>query len=106
MLHHLSMLKASQQEDKMGVEQARQEAQAARKTSVKVGPWDVCKKVFSQEDHRSMSFIDKSDLYFYDYNLAGLFVQENYLAAKVGLYLILCPARTSRLFLFNFYVQQ
>ena len=27
-----------------------------------------------------MSFYDKSDLYFYDYNLAGLFVQENYLA--------------------------
>ena len=29
-----------------------------------------------------MSFSDKSDLYFYDYNLAGLFVQENYLQAK------------------------
>ena len=29
-----------------------------------------------------MSFYDKSDLYFYDYNLAGLFVQENYLQSK------------------------
>ena len=37
-------------------------------------------QVFSAEDHRSMSIFDKSDLYFYDYNLAGLFVQENYLA--------------------------
>ena len=27
-----------------------------------------------------MSLFDKSDLYFYDYNLAGLFVQENYLS--------------------------
>jgi hypothetical protein len=36
-----------------------------------------------------MSFIDKSDLYFYDYNLAGLFVQENYLASKVCLKLCL-----------------
>ena len=83
MLHHLSMVRASQQEEKMGAEQARQEAQAAKKTSVKIGPWDVCKKVFSQEEHRGMSIFDKSDLYFYDYNLAGLFVQENYLAAKV-----------------------
>ena len=37
-------------------------------------------QVFSAEDHKTMSFFDKSDLYFYDYNLAGLFVQENYLA--------------------------
>jgi replication factor C subunit 1 len=42
----------------------------------------VCKKVFSKEDHKTMSFYDKSDLYFYDYNMAGLFVQENYLQAK------------------------
>ena len=31
-----------------------------------------------------MSFYDKSDLYFYDYNLVGLFVQENYLSSKPG----------------------
>ena len=86
-LHHLSMVKASEREERMGADQARKEADAAKKTSVKIGPWDVCKKVFSQEDHKSMSFIDKSDLYFYDYNLAGLFVQENYLASKVGTFL-------------------
>ena len=37
-------------------------------------------QVFSAEDHKTMSIFDKSDLYFYDYNLAGLFVQENYLS--------------------------
>merc|ERR1719471_374006 len=29
-----------------------------------------------------MSLFDKSDLYFHDYNLAGLFVQQNYLSSK------------------------
>merc|ERR1719147_320301 len=66
----------------MDAAQAKKEAEMSKKTSVKMGPWDVCKKVFSEEDHKTMSFYDKSDLYFYDYNLAGLFVQENYLQSK------------------------
>ena len=83
-LHHLSMVKAGAVEggDKMDASQAKKEAELSKKTSIKVGPWDVCKKVFSQEDRKTMSFIDKSDLYFHDYNLSGLFVQENYLSSK------------------------
>ena len=83
-LHHLSMIKASGAAGgaKMEADQARREAEMSRKTSIKVGPWDVCKKVFSEEDRKTMSFIDKSDLYFHDYNLSGLFVQENYLSSK------------------------
>lgn len=82
-LHHLSMIKAGAvQGVKMEADQAKREAEQSKKTSIKVGPWDVCKKVFSEEDHKSMSFIDKSDLYFHDYNLSGLFVQENYLQSK------------------------
>ena len=84
-LHHLSMVKAAggrAEGGKMEASQAKKEAEMGKKTSVKIGPWDVCKKVFNKEDHKMMSFFDKSDLYFYDYNLAGLFVQENYLQAK------------------------
>ena len=84
-LHHLSMVKAAGGGGgggKMEAEQARREAEMSKKTSVKMGPWDVCKKVFNKEDHKAMSFDDKSDLFFYDYNLAGLFIQENYLQAK------------------------
>ena len=83
-LHHLAMVKAGAAHGggKMEADQAKKEAEMGRKTSVKVGPWDVCRKVFSAEDHKTMSFIDKSDLYFHDYNLSGLFVQENYLASK------------------------
>ena len=80
-LHHLAMVKAGGGA-KMEADQARKEAEMGKKTSVKVGPWDVCRKVFSAEDHKNMSFIDKSDLYFHDYNLSGLFVQENYLSSK------------------------
>jgi len=84
-LHHLSMVKAAgggADGGKMEAGQAKKEAEMSKKTSVKMGPWDVCKKVFSKDDHKTMSFYDKSDLYFYDYNLAGLFVQENYLQSK------------------------
>lgn len=84
-LHHLSMVKAAgggAEGGKMEADQAKKEAEMSKKTSVKMGPWDVCRKVFSKDDHRTMSFYDKSDLYFYDYNLAGLFVQENYLQSK------------------------
>jgi len=84
-LHHLSMVRAGGGDGaglKMGADEAKKEAQMSKKTSVKVGPWDVCKKVFNKEDHKTMSFYDKSDLYFHDYNMAGLFVQENYLSAK------------------------
>ena len=83
-LHHLSMVKAGGVEGrgKMEADQAKKEAAMSKKTSIKLGPWDVCKKVFNKEDHKTMSFFDKSDLYFHDYSLAGLFVQENYLQAK------------------------
>jgi len=81
-LHHLSMVKASNLDSKMEASQAKMEAESAKKTSIKIGPWDVCKSVFSAEEQKSMSLYDKSDLYFHDYNLAGLFVQQNYLSSK------------------------
>jgi replication factor C subunit 1 len=36
--------------------------------------------VFSAQDQKSMSLNDKSDLFFHDYSIGPLFVQENYLA--------------------------
>ena len=86
-LNNLSMIRASGEGagaagGKMEAIQAKKEAEMSKKTSVKLSPWDVCKKVFNREDHKTMSFYDKSDLYFFDYNLAGLFIQENYLQAK------------------------
>uniref|UniRef100_A0A8C1KTN0 Replication factor C subunit 1 n=1 Tax=Cyprinus carpio TaxID=7962 RepID=A0A8C1KTN0_CYPCA len=79
-LHNLSMWSAK---DKvMTYDQAKADANSARK-DMKLGPFDVCRKVFaSGEESAHMSLIDKSDLFFHDYSLAPLFVQENYLHVR------------------------
>ncbi|RXG69240.1 Replication factor C subunit 1 [Armadillidium vulgare] len=43
------------------------------------GPWDVCMKVFSESAHKGMSIHDKVSLFFHDYSIGPLFIQENYL---------------------------
>ncbi|XP_047034174.1 replication factor C subunit 1 [Helicoverpa zea] len=63
------------------VDRLRKDAQTVRK-DIKLGPWEAIRKVFSAEDHKKMSINDKSDLFFYDYSLAPLFVQENYLQVE------------------------
>lgn len=50
------------------------------KKDLKIGPFEVVRKVFSAEEHKKMSLNDKSDLFFHDYNMAPLFVQQNYLS--------------------------
>nr|XP_026484731.1 replication factor C subunit 1 [Vanessa tameamea] len=54
-------------------------APRAAATDVRIGPWEAIRKVFSAEEHKTMSIHDKSDLFFSDYSIAPLFVQENYL---------------------------
>jgi len=83
-LHQLSMLKAKSagvESEKLTAADIKSETERSQKTSIKMGPWDVCRKVFSASDHKSMSLMDKSDLFFHDYSLGPLFVQENYLNA-------------------------
>ncbi|CAH2069021.1 unnamed protein product, partial [Iphiclides podalirius] len=55
--------------------------QTRQTKDVKLGPWEAVRKVFTAAEHASMSINEKSDLFFYDYSLAPLFVQENYLQA-------------------------
>jgi replication factor C subunit 1 len=41
----------------------------------------VCRQVFSAGDETAkMTLNDKADLFFNDYNIAPLFVQENYVS--------------------------
>ncbi|MED6266934.1 hypothetical protein CHARACLAT_007110 [Characodon lateralis] len=79
-IHNLSMWSAK---DKvMTYDQCKADAASARK-DMKLGPFDVCRRVFaSGEETAHMSLIDKSDLFFHDYSLAPLFVQENYLHVR------------------------
>uniref|UniRef100_A0A4W6BMT4 Replication factor C subunit 1 n=1 Tax=Lates calcarifer TaxID=8187 RepID=A0A4W6BMT4_LATCA len=75
-IHNLSMWSAKNKV--MSYDQCKSDAASARK-DMKLGPFDVCRKVFALgEEAAHMSLIDKSDLFFHDYSLAPLFVQENY----------------------------
>ncbi|KAJ8915620.1 hypothetical protein NQ315_003404 [Exocentrus adspersus] len=75
-LNHLSMWSAANKD--ISVETAHQEAKAAKKDTV-LGPWEVIRLVFTREEQNNMNVADKLRLFFYDYSLGPLFVQENYL---------------------------
>ena len=81
-LHNLTLVKAREDESKLDAAGAKKEAERSKKTSIKVGPFDVVRKVFSASEHKDMSLMDKSDLFFQDYSLGPLFTQENYLLSK------------------------
>ncbi|XP_015201424.2 replication factor C subunit 1 [Lepisosteus oculatus] len=79
-LHNLSMWSA--RDKVMTYDQAKADANSAKK-DIKMGPFDVCRKVFTAgEETAHMSLIDKTELFFHDYSLAPLFVQENYIHVK------------------------
>ncbi|XP_077157827.1 replication factor C subunit 1 isoform X2 [Paroedura picta] len=79
-LHNLSMWCAKSKA--LTYDSVKEDASKARK-DIKLGPFDVARKVFATGEETSrMSLIDKSDLFFHDYSLAPLFVQENYIHVK------------------------
>ncbi|XP_061178272.1 replication factor C subunit 1-like [Saccostrea echinata] len=76
-LHNLLMWTAG--EKSLTYDQAKKDSSNAKK-DFKLGPFDVCRKVFvGGEETAGMTINDKSDLYFQDYNIGPLFVQENYI---------------------------
>ncbi|XP_058693109.1 replication factor C subunit 1 isoform X3 [Poecile atricapillus] len=79
-LHNLNMWCAK--DKSLTYDEAKTDANRAKK-DIKLGPFDVVRKVFAAgEEVARMSLIDKSDLFFHDYSLAPLFVQENYVHVK------------------------
>ncbi|CRK98467.1 CLUMA_CG011824, isoform A [Clunio marinus] len=79
-LNHLALYSASKGAT-IGAGDAKKNAEMSEK-DIKMGPFEAIRKVFSADEHKKMSFNDKSDLFFHDYNLMPLFVQENYLHVK------------------------
>lgn len=75
-LNNLSIWTAARQT--LTTEEAEKNVNSAKKDTV-LGPWEVVRQVFSAEDHKNMSLIDKSRLFFFDYSIGPLFVQQNYL---------------------------
>lgn len=51
------------------------------KKDVQIGAFDACRKVFDPAGE-SASIQEKISLFFYDYNLASLFVHENYIKVR------------------------
>ncbi|KAL0275125.1 UNVERIFIED_CONTAM: hypothetical protein PYX00_003084 [Menopon gallinae] len=78
-LHNLSLWTAK--EKVVSKEQAKKDAAMAKKPT-NLGPWDVARKVFSASEHSSMTLRDKEELFFQDYNLGPLFVQDTYIRVK------------------------
>ncbi|XP_026555632.1 replication factor C subunit 1 [Pseudonaja textilis] len=79
-LHNLSMWCA--RDKTLTYDGVKEDASKAKK-DIKLGPFDVVRKVFANGEETShMSLIDKADLFFHDYSLGPLFVQENYIHVK------------------------
>ena len=79
-MHNLSLWSVA--EKSLSFEQAKDAASGAKK-NVTLGPFEVVRTVFMpREDGRELTFNEKSDLFFYDYAIAPLFVQENYPMVK------------------------
>ncbi|TKC39839.1 hypothetical protein EI555_008140, partial [Monodon monoceros] len=79
-LHNLSMWCARSKA--LTYDQAKADSLRAKK-DIKLGPFDVARKVFvTGEETAHMSLVDKLDLFFHDYSIAPLFVQENYIHVK------------------------
>ncbi|XP_020641898.3 replication factor C subunit 1 isoform X1 [Pogona vitticeps] len=79
-LHNLNMWCARNRT--LTYDGVKEDAKKAKK-DIKLGPFDVVRKVFATGEETShMTLIDKADLFFHDYSLAPLFVQENYVHVK------------------------
>ncbi|XP_073821314.1 germ line transcription factor 1 [Musca autumnalis] len=78
-INHISLLSAGKELNLSSDKKSSKEEDKIAQKDLKMGPWDVVRKVFSADEHKTMSFYDKCDLFFHDYSLAPLFVQQNYL---------------------------
>ncbi|KAG5878665.1 hypothetical protein JTB14_015598 [Gonioctena quinquepunctata] len=75
-LNHLAMWTAD--DKNLSLEMVQKETKSSKKDTV-LGPWEVIRMVFSESEQKTMTVADKSRLFFYDYSLGPLFVQENFL---------------------------
>jgi len=74
-LHNMSMWTAK--EKSINYDQAKADAAKAQK-DIKMGPFDAARKLLSGAESSKMNLNEKSDMFFCDYSLMPLFMQENY----------------------------
>lgn len=51
------------------------------KKDIAMGPWEVTREIFTSQKQTPLA--DKFKLFYYDYSLGPLFVQENYLTVSL-----------------------
>lgn len=90
-INHLTLLSANKSLSLNNTE-------STAKKDLKLGPWEVVRKVFSAEEHKTMTLYDKADLFFNDYSMGPLFVQQNYLCVTPAV-----PKYVRILLLFNLF---
>ncbi|TMW53346.1 hypothetical protein DOY81_001550, partial [Sarcophaga bullata] len=78
-INHISLLSAGKELNLSSDKASTKYGEKIAEKDLKMGPWEVVRKVFSVDEHKTMTFNDKCDLFFHDYSLASLFVQQNYL---------------------------
>ncbi|KAI8120769.1 Replication factor C subunit 1 [Lucilia cuprina] len=78
-INHISLLSAGKDLNLASDKESTKYGEKTAEKDLKMGPWEVVRKVFSADEHKTMSFNDKCDLFFHDYSLSPLFVQQNYL---------------------------
>ncbi|EEB13952.1 Replication factor C subunit, putative [Pediculus humanus corporis] len=78
-LHRLSLLTFV--EKSLSEEDARKNSSDGKKP-LNLNPWDVVRKVFSASDNEKFNLNEKMDLFFQDYSLGPLFVQDAYIHVK------------------------
>lgn len=60
---------------------AKEKMDGCKDVQVMLSPFDACKKVLNSSEGSKMSLMDRCDMFFLDYSLVPLLVQENYLKA-------------------------
>ncbi|GAU93363.1 hypothetical protein RvY_05316 [Ramazzottius varieornatus] len=82
-LHNLYMWTVNKKS--ISFDEAKVQSATAEKDSIKVGPFDAVREMFQPPKGHlpGSAVIEKSDLYFEDYNFVPLFVQENYLSVNI-----------------------
>ncbi|CAH3146276.1 unnamed protein product [Porites lobata] len=80
-LHNMSMWTAK--EKSLNYDQAKAEAARAQK-DIKMGAFDAVRKLLSGNESSKMNLSEKSDMFFCDYSMMPLFVQENYALVDPG----------------------
>ncbi|XP_067938204.1 replication factor C subunit 1-like isoform X1 [Watersipora subatra] len=77
-LHNLSVWSASSKN--LDRQQLKSDSDKAKK-DYKIDAFTACRMAFSESETSKMSLKGKSDLFFYDYSIHPLFIQENYIHA-------------------------